>query len=264
MNEDIEMAKNNFLMNDKWNEVFSTLPDDKAGQLIKAAFSYHTTGEFQIDDPVLNAVFNMIKSEIDENDRRYEEICERNRQNVSRRYTKKNEKLPEATTVDDRIPLATDNDIDNDNDLKEKGILTDTQKESEPLIPAAREIVSYLNEKTGSSYSASSKNTVKLIKARMNEGHTTDDFKKVIDNKAAEWKGTEMEGYLRPNTLFAPSHFDDYLNQKGVKRTQKPPDKPWADPKRKKDKFFNFPQRDDAESRDLVQELIRRQTAGGA
>jgi hypothetical protein len=39
-----------------------------------------------------------------------------------------------------------------------------------------------------------------------------EDFYKVIDHKVKEWIGTNMEAYLTPNTLFSPSHFEDYLN----------------------------------------------------
>lgn len=74
-------------------------------------------------------------------------------------------------------------------------------------------IVEYLNEKVGTSYRASSKNTVKHINARLTDGFTVDDFKTVIDKKCAEWKGTDMEQYLRPETLFG-TKFESYLNAK--------------------------------------------------
>lgn len=74
------------------------------------------------------------------------------------------------------------------------------------------EIISYLNECCGTKYKASTKATQKHIKARMNEGFTLDDFKRVIDIKRAEWIGTDMEKYLRPETLFG-TKFESYLNQ---------------------------------------------------
>lgn len=73
------------------------------------------------------------------------------------------------------------------------------------------EILAYLNERMGTHY-GESKETVRLINGRMNEGFTVDDFKKVIDKKVKEWKGTEHACYIRPSTLFAPSHFEEYLN----------------------------------------------------
>lgn len=80
-----------------------------------------------------------------------------------------------------------------------------------------KEILDYLNQKTGSHYK-DVKGNQKLIKARWNEGYRLDDFRKVIDNKAADWKGLiakdgrDMSQYLRPSTLFGPK-FDQYLNE---------------------------------------------------
>ena len=82
-------------------------------------------------------------------------------------------------------------------------------------------IINYLNSKTGRRFSHSSKAVMEAINARLKEGYTEDDFKKVIDNKCHEWLGTEQEQFLRPSTLFAPSHFDEYLNQGMVKKRNK-------------------------------------------
>lgn len=73
------------------------------------------------------------------------------------------------------------------------------------------QVVDYLNEKAGTKYRASSANTKRHIHARLAEGFTIDDFKAVIDKKCADWKGTEWEKFLRPETLFG-SKFESYLN----------------------------------------------------
>ena len=75
------------------------------------------------------------------------------------------------------------------------------------------EAVEYLNEKAGTKYKSSSKNTTKHIKARINDGYTLEDFKTVIDKKCSEWLNTDMEKYLCPDTLFG-TKFEKYLNQK--------------------------------------------------
>lgn len=81
-----------------------------------------------------------------------------------------------------------------------------------------KEIIDYLNEKTGSRYKNVAGNQ-KMIKARWNEGYRLDDFKAVIDHKTEDWLGTiakdgrEMGQFLRPSTLFG-SKFDQYLNEK--------------------------------------------------
>ena len=77
-----------------------------------------------------------------------------------------------------------------------------------------RDIVSYLNEKTGKGYKYTSKATRNLIDARVKEGFKLEDFKKVIDTKAESWKNDKkMSQYLRPNTLFG-TKFESYLNEK--------------------------------------------------
>jgi uncharacterized phage protein (TIGR02220 family) len=75
------------------------------------------------------------------------------------------------------------------------------------------EIVSYLNLKAGTSYKPTTKATQKHISARLNEGYTVEDFKKVIDNKCKQWLSDDtMSKYLRPETLFG-SKFESYLNE---------------------------------------------------
>ena len=76
-----------------------------------------------------------------------------------------------------------------------------------------KEIIDYLNMRTGSNYKHTTNKTKDLIKARFNEGFTIDDFKIVIDKKCMEWiNDTNMNKYLRPETLFSPK-FESYLNQ---------------------------------------------------
>ena len=78
---------------------------------------------------------------------------------------------------------------------------------------AANEIISCLNEKTKKHYKANTPKTVRLIRARLKEGFTVEDFKAVIEKKCDDWLGNEkMERYLRPETLFG-TKFDGYLNE---------------------------------------------------
>lgn len=78
-------------------------------------------------------------------------------------------------------------------------------------------VVSYLNEKANKRYRVNSKKTQQLIRGRVKEGFSIEDFYKVVDNKVEEWSGTEMEKYLRPETLFG-TKFEGYLNQKSEER----------------------------------------------
>ena len=111
------------------------------------------------------------------------------------------------------------------------------------------QILNYLNEKAGTHY-RDSKETVKLINGRTKEGFTVDDFKKVIDKKVREWKGTEHAQYLRPSTLFAPSHFEEYLNapEKGTAPTTG---------QNAKNQFNRFAQKSDYDFDAIEKKLIR-------
>lgn len=81
------------------------------------------------------------------------------------------------------------------------------------LTDDVREIVSYLNEKTGQHYNDKTQATVRLIHARLGEGFSVDDFRTVINTKASEWMyNPEMKKFLRPQTLFG-TKFESYLNQ---------------------------------------------------
>ena len=78
----------------------------------------------------------------------------------------------------------------------------------------ATEVIDYLNAKTGSSYRATTEANVKPIRARLNDGYTVEDCKKVIDTKSGQWlNDPDMSKYLRPETLFRPSRFEGYLNE---------------------------------------------------
>lgn len=77
---------------------------------------------------------------------------------------------------------------------------------------AIKRIIWHMNEKCNTRFSAKSKDTAKHINARFDEGYTEEDFYHVIDVKSAEWMGTEMEKYLRPETLFCRK-FQNYINQ---------------------------------------------------
>lgn len=79
------------------------------------------------------------------------------------------------------------------------------------------EIVDFLNLQAGTKFRASSAETKKHINARLNEGFTLEDFKTVIAKKCAEWRGADMEQYLRPSTLFG-TKFEAYLNAKQAAR----------------------------------------------
>lgn len=129
-------------------------------------------------------------------------ISKRSSKDVSKTKANTQANIQANTDID------IDNDIDNDidislpiKDLKDKEIIG---------------IIEYLNQEADTNYRPTSVKTKTLIKARMKEGFTVDNFYTVIQKKTAEWKNTEQEKYLRPETLFG-TKFEGYLNQKNGK-----------------------------------------------
>ncbi len=114
-------------------------------------------------------------------------------------------------TTDTITDTVTDTVTDTDS-------ITDTVSDADNgRLTEIKEIVQYLNDRCGTRYRYQTKGTREHINARLKEGYTVDDFKAVIDKKFEEWHGTDMEKFLRPETLFA-GKFESYLNQKIVKK----------------------------------------------
>lgn len=113
-----------------------------------------------------------------------------------------------------------EDDNDNDNDNERIGDESSTNR-SLDVSGVTKAVIEYLNKKAGTAYKASSKNTQKLIGARLREGFTEEDFYTVIDTKVAEWGkppkagAKDMRIYIRPDTLFG-TKFEAYLNQRRV------------------------------------------------
>ena len=86
-----------------------------------------------------------------------------------------------------------------------------TPKTREELIIAGQ-VIDYFNSICGTTYTT--KSNADIVIARMKEGYTISDFKIVIEKQYKRWKNTELEKYLRPNTLFQKSKFENYLNSR--------------------------------------------------
>ena len=212
--------KDNFLLKKSQQDVFNELTDEEAGKLIKGVFQYVNTGISGLSG-VLNAVFIPIQKYIDENEKKYQAICERNRQNgANGGRPKKEEEETQETQVDNlgqntHISYITNHTSNNHNSNNQL---------SNNKLELIKNIISYLNEKTNSKFKYTTKSTQQKINARLNEGYHLDDFIDVIDKKYEEWLGTEFEKYLCPETLFG-TKFEKYLNQKVASKKPQKKDK---------------------------------------
>ncbi len=90
---------------------------------------------------------------------------------------------------------------------------------AQPSIAAQRrEVIQYLNQKTGKHFKPDADGNKRIIEPRLKEGYTVDEMKKVIDNMYSLWHGITFrngelgDNYLKPETLFRSSKIDGYLN----------------------------------------------------
>ena len=95
---------------------------------------------------------------------------------------------------------------------------TKTENNNNKLL-ICKEVISYLNLKAKKNFNVDTASHHKFIKARLKEGYTLEDFKKVVDIMSAKWIGTEYEQYLQPQTLFG-NKMDNYLNTTMPRRPQ--------------------------------------------
>lgn len=172
-----------------------------------------------------NGFFSIPGWEEHQNAEALEKIREQNR--IRKQKQREKQKIECVTEMSRDVSVTNLGSHATDIDKEE-----DKDKDNNICVPY-KEIITYLNEKTGKKLRWDVKSNQKEIKARFNEGYTLDDFKTVIDKKYHEWgrkptkeelqRGVnDMRIYLRPKTLFG-SNFDVYLNQE---QTEKMPAKP--------------------------------------
>ena len=209
------------------------------------AISMYQSGvkEVNISNCALNAIFEMFKSRFEKDDKKYQDTCD-NRANAGSKggqAKSNNAKQSVANLANDNFAKQSvanladkdkEHDKDIDKDLKENiysraGSTVCVESDAESVQAEkpkkaketkadkeATEVIEYLNIKTASSYRATTEANIKPIRARLNDGFSVEDCKKVIDTKSGQWlNNPDMVRYLRPATLFSPSKFEGYLNE---------------------------------------------------
>lgn len=170
---------------------------------------------------------NYISIEIERNDKK--EIISRKIYPISTPIAQKNNRY--SKNEQDPIAQKSKENITSINNIN-----SEVDKESKRDRFDYDKFISWFNEITGRNFSSKAL-FKKYINARLNEGFTKEDIAKVVTFKASKWKDTEMKEYLRPNTLFALSHFDNYLQEakEGLPEPQKKKEESFAKEEKRKD-----------------------------
>ena len=130
-------------------QLIEGLTDEQLGQLTRALFIYARDGEVINLEPVVRMAFVFIKDKIDRNQQKYQKKCERNRENIRKRWnksntnnTKENERIPNDTSVYERIPNDTtrylyDSDSDSDSDSDASKLADNNKPSKEGILSAS-------------------------------------------------------------------------------------------------------------------------------
>lgn len=139
-----------FIIYTSYLKIFEQLTDAQLGQLTRHMLSFAKTGkEPSIEDPLVKLSFAFIKDDMERNQRKYEEKCERLRANARKRWDKKqldseaSEDMQMHTKVCKSMQMHTnaqiamhndneyvnDNVDDNDNDVSKETNILEPSKE---------------------------------------------------------------------------------------------------------------------------------------
>ena len=206
--------------------VISELDDKQVAKLFRGMLKYFNDGTDPKFTGILKFVFIPIKQQMDRDQEKYSRRCEKNRENVRKRWEQKLYTID--TNVYDRIRNIQTYTIDtntNTNTNTNTKTNTKTNKDTNtntkapesagidsPFSPSpfSLSIFSFLNERTGSCFEVTESDEERLNRI-LEGGYSSEDIKAVIDFKAAEWMDSDkMRRYLRPRTLFGPK-FVDYV-----------------------------------------------------
>lgn len=213
------MERESFVMYRSFWDAIRELPNEDIANSIKAIAEYALNGVPPDVSGVAKSIFIMAKPQIDANNKRYEngnKGAEYGKLGGRPKNPKETPKKPQENPK--RTPNENVNDNENENVNDNTYNVPSLTSEDRPAYQY-EDIINYLNQRAGTHFRHTSADTQKHIRARYNDGFEFGDFKTVIDKKVKEWKGTEMEKFLRPATLFG-TKFEGYLNQQDGKGKQ--------------------------------------------
>jgi hypothetical protein len=233
-----------FIIYTSYLKIFEQLTDAQLGQLTRHMLSFAKTGkEPSIEDPIVKLSFAFIKDDMERNQRKYEEKCERLRANARKRWDKKqldseaSEDMQKHTKVCKSMQMHTnaqiamhndneyvnDNVDDNDNDVsKETNNILEPSKEASMQSFSEKNVCAAAEPQKSSEKKKSKKGEIDYaaIKDYWNEQHDktnsamrrltlmTENRKEAIRGRLKDCKGDISKIYLAIDKAMA----SDYLN----------------------------------------------------
>ena len=193
--------KKSFVLRIDSLDILDDLSNGQAGVLFKAIKAFQNDEPLDLDS-IVKIAFSPFKNQFARDNVKYENLCEKNRLIAINRHSTKSTSGTSGNQAKPSVTKSTDNDSKSDSKSK-------SDNDSSSDIKA---VISHLNLVTNAKYKHTTKTHAENISARLNDGHSVDELKLVIDSKTNEWlHDKNMAQYLRPSTLFQASKFQGYL-----------------------------------------------------
>ncbi len=199
--------RKSFVLHKDSLDILPDLTDEQAGKLFKAIHLYQIDEGLNLDQ-ITKMVFLPFKNQFIRDNEKYTETCER-RAIAGSKGGK--QKVANASKCLQKVANVAD---------------SVSKSVSKNKSDSVSEVIDHLNKVINAKYKSSTKSHAENISARLNDGHSVNDLKLVIDSKSKEWASDKkMSQYLRPSTLFSVSKFQGYLMQaKPIMQSSAPKD----------------------------------------
>lgn len=145
--------KKSFVMYESWGAAIEKMNNEQAGELIKAIYAFQKNPDVVPEDPAIAFVFEIIKQKLEEDNKRYEEVCAarseggkkggRPKANASDKKQMVSEESNKSKCFSEKAKKA-DNDNEYDNDLKENTLEGVKEKRFAP--PTLENVSEYCRE----------------------------------------------------------------------------------------------------------------------
>ena len=242
--------KDNILINLDDYQAVRNFSNEDAGKLFHTICRYSLGEEIGDLEDKIQVAFNFFKNRLDKYRKKWEKTRKARIESgklgglakqANANFAKQNEQtianlsVNVSDSVSDSVSVNDINDSVGVNDIKKKASPLDE------IIHILEDLNKRIKSKKG--FSPLAQCNQNLIKARMSEGFTVENFITVNEKKVKQWlHDPEMAQYLRPATLYS-NKFEGYLNQIEVKTVkQVSPKYPTADERRRENNKKVFEQ----------------------
>jgi len=220
ISKDNTSTKTSFIIHNSFYEPIKSFSNVEMGKLFHAIFKHHLKEDFEDLDDKTNIAFEFFKNQFNFDNAKWEKTREARRSSGKKGGRPKNEdkakkanafsekksKANKAVNVNGNVNVNSNVNV---NDIKKKA------SPSDEIIIILEDLNKRIKSEKG--FSPLVQYNQNLIKARMSEGYTVEDFILVNKKKCEQWMNdSEMAQYLRPQTLYS-NKFEGYLNQIEVK-----------------------------------------------